>query len=88
MSHDWPTRDSDLQAAQSIMEEYASKRQTKALGLFEIEVNSNEKSMNYCLSGWIIELAKHFNALYGYNQGNFITRQIVSNCITKGQTLH
>lgn len=88
MSQNWPTKDSDLQAALIIMEEYANTRDSNVLGLFEIEVNQHEKKMNYCLSGWVIKIAKHFTALYGDIQGDFVTRQVISTCIIRDQTLH
>lgn len=88
MSQNWPTRDKDLQAARFIMEEYANERESESLGLFEIVVDQVEKRMNYCLSGWVVILAKHFSSLYGASQGDFVTRQIITRCIVQGQTLH
>ncbi len=88
MSENWPTRDKDLQTAQVIMEKYANERETDSLGLFEIVVDQVAKRMNFCLSGWVVILAKHFVSTYGSNQGDFITRQVISRCITQGETLH
>lgn len=88
MSQNWSTKDKDLQTAELIMEEYASRRESDSLGLFEIEVNPIEKRMNFCLSGWVVLLARHFSSLYGADQGDFVTRQVISQCITQGQTLH
>ncbi len=88
MSQNWPTKDKDLQMARVIMEQYAHERDRDALGLFEIEVDKFEKRMNFCLAGWVVLLAKHFNSQYGANQGGFITRQVITSCITQGQTLH
>ncbi|CEG58200.1 hypothetical protein [Legionella fallonii] len=88
MNQSWPTRDKDLQTARTIMEEYANERESDSLGLFEIEVDQAEKRMNFCLSGWVILLAKHFASVYGASQGDFVTRQVISCCITQGQTLH
>ncbi len=88
MNQNWPTRDKDLQAARVIMEEYASDRESDTLGLFEIVVDQAEKKMNFRLSGWVVILAKHFNSIYGVSQGDFVTRQIITRCLTQGQTLH
>lgn len=88
MSQNWPTRERDLQAARVIMEEYANDRNSDSLGLFEVVVDPNEKRMNFCLSGWVVILAKHFHSIYGVNQGDFVTRQVITNCFTQGQTLH
>lgn len=88
MSQNWPTRDEDLQTARTIMEEYANEKESDSLGLFEIVVDQMEKRMDFRLSGWVIVLANHFNSLYGLSQGDFVTRQIITRCITQGHTLH
>jgi len=58
------------------------------LGLFELVVNQHEKRMNFRLANWVLMLAKHFNSVYGITQGDYVTRQVVTRCITQGQTLH
>lgn len=88
MSHSWSTKDKDLKAAQMIMEEYAIKQDSANLGLFEIVVNPIEKSMNYRLSGWVKLLSKHFTKQYGVDKGDVVTRHVLSQCITNGETLH
>jgi len=88
MNQNWPTRDRDLQTARVIMEEYATEQDSDSLGLFEIVVNQVEKRMNYRLSGWVVILAKHFATLYGASQGDFVTRQVITRCITQDNTLH
>jgi hypothetical protein len=88
MSQIWPTREKDLQDARYIMEEYAVERESDALGLFEIVVNQTQKKMDFCLSGWVILLAKHFVNAYGREQGDMITRQVISRCITQDATVH
>lgn len=88
MTQDWPTRDKDLKIARFIMEEYANECESDSLGFLEIVVDAAEKRMNFCLSGWVVILAKHFNSVYGASQGDFVTRQIITRCITQGQTLH
>lgn len=88
MDQDWPTKTKDMYAARLIMEEYARDKESDVLGLLEIVVNPAEKKMDYCVSGWVIEIAKHFTAKYGADQGDFITRQVISSCIVQGHTLH
>ncbi|MBI2785606.1 MAG: hypothetical protein HYX60_04570 [Legionella longbeachae] len=88
MSQNWPTRDRDLQVARVIMEEYATERESDSLGLFEIVVDQTEKRMDFRLSGWVVILAKHFNSIYGVTQGDFVIRQVITRCLTQGQTLH
>lgn len=88
MSKQWPTEEKDLQTARMIMQEYASDAETETLGLLEVEVNQYQKKMNFRLSGWVVTLAKHFNSLYGASQGDFVTRKVISRCLTQGSTLH
>ena len=88
MSKQWPTKIQDLHLAQVIMEEFASQQQTESLGLFELVVNETEKRMNFRLSNWVLAIAERFNDMYGPSQGEFVTRQVVSRCMTQGQTLH
>ena len=88
MNKNWPTKDRDMNTAQRIMEEYANENNSDSLGLFEIVVNQEEKRMDFRLSSWVLALAEHFKSLYGASQGDFVTRQVISSCITKGETLH
>lgn len=88
MNKSWPTKDKDMHIAQLIMEEYATKQDSDALGLFELVVNQNEKRMNFRLSKWVLALAQQFNTMYGASQGDEITRLVISNCMVQGQTLH
>lgn len=88
MNKNWPTRYKDIYVAQRIMEKYAQEQNSEALGLFEIVVNEEEKRMDYQLSSWVNTLSKHFTSIYGVEQGDFVTRQVISNCIINGQTIH
>ena len=88
MNKNWPTKDKDMNAAQKIMEEYALKSNSHSLGFFELVVNTAEKKMNFRISQWIVSLAQHFNSLYGADQGDVITRQILTECLTRGHTIH
>jgi hypothetical protein len=88
MNKQWPTKDKDIRIAQVIMEKFAVQQNTDALGLFELVLNSQEKRMNFRLSNWVLALAEQFNTMYGADQGDFITRQVISRCIIQGQTLH
>lgn len=88
MSQSWPTREKDLQVAQMIMEDYALQVDSTVLGLFEIVVSQREKRMNYRLSGWVLRLSKYYIEQYGEDQGDFVTRQVLSQCMIKGETMH
>ncbi len=88
MNKNWPTKAKDMHIAQLIMEEYATKQNSESLGLFELVVDQDEKRMNFRLSTWVFALAQQFNSMYGANQGDYIIRQVISRCMTQGQTLH
>lgn len=88
MDKNWPTKDKDMHIAELIMEQYAKENDNDTLGLFELVVNQHEKRMNFRLANWVLMLAKHFNSVYGITQGDYVTRQVVTRCITQGQTLH
>jgi hypothetical protein len=85
---EWHTKAKDMQIAQLIIEEHAKDQETDTLGLFELVVNQSKKRMNFKLAHWVILIAKRFNSIYGANQGDYVTRQVISQCITQGQTLH
>jgi len=84
----WPTKNKDMHIAHSIMEQYATQQNSGALGLFELVVNQTEKRMNFRLANWVLAIANRFNSLYGVNQGEEITRLVISHCMIQGQTLH
>jgi hypothetical protein len=88
VSNNWPTKAKDMYIAQLIMEEYAYKQKSEALGLFELVVDQDEKRMNFRMSNWVFALAQHFNSMYGAHQADFITRQIISRCMIQDHTLH
>jgi hypothetical protein len=88
MSQQWPTQDQDMKTAKEVIEAYAMANQSDSVELFELVVDKEKKQMGFCLSAWVMVLAKYFNETYGPNQGEFITRQILSSCITQGHTVH
>lgn len=88
MSENWPNREEDLSAAEQIIEEYANQNDTDALGLFELFLNTQEKRLNFRLSKWVLALTDHFQSLYGATQGEYVTRKVITCCLTNGQTRH
>ena len=88
MNESWPTKRKDMHLAQLIMEEFAGKQNRESLGLFELVVNQVEKQMNFRMSNWVYAIAEKFHSMYGANQGDYVTRQVISQCMTQGQTLH
>ena len=88
MNKNWPSKEKDMYIAKCIMEEFAQKHDQDKLGLFELVVNQTEKKMNFKMASWVVILAKHFCNIYGKQKGDFITRQVISQCITQDQTVH
>ncbi len=88
MSSNWPTKNKDLATAKLIMEEFATGSNGNQLGLMELYVDERQKKMDFRLSEWVVLLAKHFNATYGATQGDYVTRQVISRCMTNGETVH
>lgn len=88
MNKNWPTKAQDLFVAEQIMEDYANQHNSESLGLFELFVNQEEKRMNFRLSNWVLALAEQFKSMYGATKGDFVTRKVISCCLTNGQTLH
>lgn len=88
MKKEWTTKTKDMYVAELIMEEYAHEQETDALGLFELVLDVQEKRMNVRLAGWVTMLAQQFKSMYGASQGDYVTRQVISHCITQGQTIH
>lgn len=88
MIQKWPTKSKDVKAAQQIMEEYAQQHKLDSLGLFELVVDPDEKKMDFRLSPWVSKVALYFQGEYGDKQGDRITRQVISYCITKNETIH
>lgn len=77
-----------MSAAARIMEEYANEQNTGYLGFFELIVDKEEKKWDFRLSGWVITLAHYFKSLYGSDHGDLVTRQVLSYCLTRGETIH
>ena len=88
MNKNWPTKDKDTQIARLIMEEYAMRQECESLGLLEVVVNQEEKSMNFRMASWVLTLAQQFNSMYGAFKGDYITRQVISKWMTEGQVIH
>lgn len=88
MNQNWPTKEKDLLVAEQVIEEYANSVNTDALGLFELVHHPQERHMAFRLANWVLTLANYFVSTYGAEQGDFVTRKVVSRCLINGQTLH
>ena len=74
--------------AKTIIDQYTEATGSEELGLFELVVDEKSKQMNFQLAAWVVILAKHFGTLYGSEQGDLVTRQVISRCLTGNQTIH
>ena len=88
MNKSWPTKEDDMQIATVIMEEYARKKETTTISLFELVVDEQEKRMDFRLADWVLVLALQFKEMYGVNQGDEVIRLVISQCLIQGQTMH
>jgi len=84
----WPTKARDIFVAEQLMEDYAKNCNSNTLGLFELVVDQEEKRMNFRLSQWVLMLVEHFQSLYGASHGVFVARNVITRCLTNGETLH
>lgn len=86
--HTWPTKYKDLRIAQEIMEQYAQENDTQTLSIFDWVFDPIKKRMDFHFSQWIAHLIIQFTTMYGLEQGDFVSRQIISKLIVQGETLH
>lgn len=88
MNKNWPTEVQDMQIARAVIEEYVVENEIDSVGLFEMSVNLKDRSLDFRLSDWVVDLASHFKSLYGVEQGDLVTRYVLTKCLTMGHTIH
>lgn len=89
MNQHWLTKEKDMISANQIIEAHAAQDTAlTTLSLFELIVNKREKRLNFRLSNWVVSIADHFLSLYGAEQGNFVTRKVISHYLIQDHTLH
>lgn len=86
---DWPTKYKDLGILKFYLETYQvfSGNENKQT-LFEWHLDSNQKNFQMILSPWMQAMILHFMDLYGVEQGEHISRKLLTYCLTQGQVLH
>lgn len=83
----WPTKETDLKAASAIIAKYLDLHETNSLGLFEVTPNgANEPGVR--LAEWVIEMVDYFKEQYGEEQGEWVSRLVVSKYLTMGHRIH
>ncbi len=88
MSKNWHTKNKDLHIARMIIEHYAESHQTEALGLLDWVFKPEEKRMDFEVADWVHVLANQFMRMYGDSQGDFVTRNVVSQLMISGAPVH
>lgn len=83
----WPTKKRDLQIAEKVVHKYSEINEGAPLSFFEVRLNENE-APDVRISDWLKELANEYRSLYGYEQGELITRLVINQYMLRGQTLH
>lgn len=87
MKNHWPHRSRDIMIAEQVMAQFLPE-DVSGLNLFELVVDVKGKSMNFRLSRWVLALAEKYAELYGEEEGEVVTRRVISLCIRDKQTLH
>jgi len=85
---DWPTEANDWQTAQNILEKYLELNGGEPLGIIDVVVTPDEERVDYEVSTWIKELTAIYCQQYGREQGEVVTKRVVSRCLTLGHTIH
>lgn len=84
----WPTEQVDMQLANTIIEKYLDMSEGEPLGLIEVVLNDQAEQIDVRPADWVVELAERFSEKYGQDQGEFITSQVITRCLLKGETIH
>ena len=87
MQEDWMTEANDLEIAEEIINKHIELNEGEPLGLFEITLY-DEKNACCEVADCLIELAEHFNDLYGVERGSFVTKKIIARCMIGEATIH
>ena len=88
MEKKWPTKEKDLEAAKNIIEDYVRINDGDTLGIFEVTVRDNKEVPDVHLAEWVINISDYFQDKYGPTQGDFVTKMVISRCLTQGNVVH
>lgn len=88
MQSKWLTKEKDLEAAKNIIEEYVRIHEGDTLGIFEVTVRENKEAPDVHLAEWVVNIADYFQEKYGPEQGDFVTKMVISRCLTQGNVIH
>lgn len=89
MQTEWPTKEKDLEVAKNIIEDYVRVHEGDgALGIFEVVVREDKEAPDVHLADWVVSLTDYFQDKYGAEQGDFVTKMVISSCLTQGNVVH
>lgn len=88
MIEQWPTRFQDLMTAEQVLSYFVDNEVAVKLNIFELVVDMQQKKMNFVLSPWVMALAAQYASIYGEEQGEVITRKVISFYMRESQVLH
>lgn len=86
MTNTWTTEQQDMYFARQVIAEHGGE--DTLLGIFEMEMDIEGHLKQVRLSPWVMILIKHFRKVYGEEQGDFVTKKVMSCCMVNGQTVH
>lgn len=88
MIESWPTRSQDLMTAERVLSYFIDLEAAMKLHIFELAIDIQQKKMNFVLAPWVMALAAQYASIYGAEQGELITRRVISFYMRDSQTLH
>ena len=83
----WPTRNQDMQAAETIIDKYMARNGGKPLGIVEVRMAEGQ-AISLKTPSWIVELVEHFSQQYGKEQGQTIVGKVLTRYLLKGEVIH
>ena len=87
--YDWPTKFTDLGIFRLYLECYAVLNDIKnPMTIFDLHLNQSKNAFEFQLSPWMQALIQHFFELYGSEQGEVVSRHLMTYCLTQGAKLH
>ena len=88
MQQSWSTEKIDIAAATSIMKKHRELNDNEPLAFMEAVIDKEKEGVKFQPSEWVLELEQYFQDKYGYEQGQAITGQIITQCLLKGEVVH
>lgn len=88
MMNDWPTKQQDMNAAVSIVNDYVKRNEGEPLGFLEVAMFKDDNKMELKMPQWIVEIQSFFRQQYGYEHGHAITSKVLTKFLLKNESIH